>query len=326
MSGPGLFLMASGASLLVWPMPNPGWLGTGSARYRIHMMRIFSLLTALTLMLLLSGRLIAVAVGGDGGEWAALIMLGMSVVVNLSAYWFSDSLAIKMTGARPLKPRDAPNMARIVNRLAKEFDLLPPRLFIIKGRAPNAFAAGRNQRHAVIGVTSGLLDLLNERELTAVLAHELGHIRNRDMLVMTVFGTLAIAISYLGNVAWRLFLRGMVKSVRLGLLLLIPAILLPLAAMLMQLAVSRARELGADDAAAKFARDPLALASALGKMEKPARTLKLKVHPAASHLFIVQPLLPDKFWQLFDTHPTVKERVARLKQLAAAMKLERKSR
>ena len=272
------------------------------------------LLTVLTLILVFAGRLLF----GQGGM---LIALAISVVMNVSAYWFSDKIALKMTGAKPVTEAEAPELYRIVQKLAQRAELPMPRLFVMPQAAPNAFATGRDPDHAVIAVTSGILEVVNERELTAVLAHELGHVRNRDTLVMAAVASVAGAIAYLAQMAqFSMFFGGHnddEESGGVGIVGMIAAmILLPIAATIVQLAVSRSREFGADDTGAEVSGDPLALASALRKMEAHSKQIPLAVSPSASHLFIVQPLLPGGFTRLFSTHPPIEERVARLEQRA----------
>ncbi|MDQ3401720.1 MAG: zinc metalloprotease HtpX [Chloroflexota bacterium] len=281
----------------------------------MNTLKTLFLLTVLTLMLVFGGRLLF----GEGGMLIALVL---SFVMNISAYWFSDKIALRMAGARPVEPAEAPELHRIVTKLAQTAGLPMPRLFVIEQPAPNAFATGRDPQHAVVAVTSGILDIVNERELTAVLAHELGHVRNRDTLVMAAVASIAGAISYLAQMAqFSMFFGGHREDEDegggLGIVGMIAAmILLPIAAMLVQLAISRSREFGADDTGAEVSRDPLSLASALRKMESASRQIPLAVNPSVSHLFIVQPLLPGGFSRLFATHPPIEERIARLEKMA----------
>ncbi|MGH2500437.1 MAG: zinc metalloprotease HtpX [Candidatus Limnocylindria bacterium] len=275
-------------------------------------MKTLFLLTVLTLLLVLAGRLL----GGTAGMGLALVL---AVVMNVSAYWFSDRIALSMTGARPVGEAEAPELFAVVRDLAGRASLPMPRVYVIEQAAPNAFATGRDPQHAVVAVTAGILEIVNRRELTAVLAHELGHVRNRDTLVMAAVASIAGAISFLAQMAqWSLFFGrhddeegggGMIGG-------LVAMILLPIAALLVQLAISRAREYGADDTGAEVSRDPLALASALRKMEAASKRIPLAVNPSTSHLFIVQPLLPGGFTRLFATHPPIEERIARLERMA----------
>jgi heat shock protein HtpX len=196
-------------------------------------------------------------------------------------------------------------------------------VYVIDQPAPNAFATGRDPQHAVVAVTRGILGIENERELTAVLAHEIGHVRNRDTLVMAVVASIAGAISYLAQIAqWSLWFGGGGRDRRdsgqLGLIgLILGIVLLPLAAMLVQLAISRSREYGADDQSATLTHDPLALASALRKLDSYGKQIPLPVNPAVAPLFIVQPLLPGGLSGLFSTHPPIAQRIARLERMAS---------
>ncbi len=272
------------------------------------------LLTVLTLLLVLAGRLAA----GTAGMTIALVL---AVVMNVGAYWFSDRIALAMAGARPVEESEAPEIYRIVRRLTGEAGLPMPRVYVIDQPAPNAFATGRDPQHAIVAVTRGILEIVNERELTAVIAHELGHVRNRDTLVMAVVASIAGAISFIAQMAqfsmWFGGGRDEEEERGAGILgMLVAIIVLPLAALLVQLAISRAREYGADDQGAALSHDPLALASALRKLETSSRQVPLPVNPSVSHLFIVQPLLPGGFATLFSTHPPIGQRIARLERIA----------
>jgi len=273
------------------------------------------LLTILTLLLVFAGRV----VGGNGGMAIALVM---AVVMNISAYWFSDRIALAMAGARPVTEAEAPELYRIVGELARAASLPMPRVYVIEQPAPNAFATGRDPQHAVVAVTAGILDIVNERELRAVIAHELGHVRNHDTLVMAVVASIAGAISYLAQIAqWGLIFGGGRDDDERGnpVAALVAIIVLPLAALLIQLTISRSREYGADDSGADLSHDPLALAAALRKLEAHSKRVPLAVNPSVSPLFIVQPLLPGGFASLFSTHPPIEARIARLEQRAGAV-------
>jgi heat shock protein HtpX len=241
--------------------------------------------------------------------------------MNISAYWFSDRIALAMAGARAATEAEAPDLYRVVGELARQADLPMPRIYVIEQQAPNAFATGRDPQHAVVAVTAGILDIVTERELRAVLAHELGHVRNRDTLVMAVVASIAGAISYLAQIAqWGLIFGGRDDDERGNpIAALVAIIVLPLAAVLIQLAISRSREYGADDSGADLSRDPLALASALRKLESYSKRIPLPVNPSVSPLFIVQPLVPGGLAGLFSTHPPIEARIARLEQRAGAM-------
>jgi heat shock protein HtpX len=244
--------------------------------------------------------------------------------MNFGAWWFSDRIALSFAGAKPVTEAEAPELYRIVSRVAESAGLPQPRIFIIDQPAPNAFATGRDPQHAVVAVTRGILDIVTERELTGVLAHELGHVRNRDTFVMAVVASVAGAISYMAQMAqWSMWFGGGDRDRRdsgsLGMIgMLLGIILLPLAAMLVQLAVSRSREYGADDQGAEISHDPLALASALRKLETYGKKIPLPVNPSVAPLFIVQPLLPGGLTGLFSTHPPIEDRIARLEKMAGA--------
>ena len=281
----------------------------------MNTIKTVGLLTILTLLLIFGARLFF-------GEQAVPIALGLALVMNLGSWWFSDKIALKFAGAKPVTEAEAPELYRIIGRVAQIASLPVPRLFVIDQPAPNAFATGRDPQHAVVAVTRGILEVVDERELTAVLAHELGHVKNRDTLVMAVVASIAGAISYLAQMAqWSMWFgcgdRDNRDSGQLGMIgMILGIILMPLAAMLVQLAISRSREYGADDQSVALTHDPLALASALRKLEAYSRQTPLPVNPAVAPLFIVQPLLPGGMTRLFATHPPIEERVARLERMA----------
>ncbi len=281
----------------------------------MHHMKTLFLLTVLPLILVSAGRLI----GGNGGMVMALIL---AFAMNIGAYWFSDKIALKMAGARPATEAEAPALFRMVTDLAREANMPMPRVYVIDQPAPNAFATGRDPQHAAVAVTAGILELVSERELRAVLAHELGHVQNRDTLVMAVVASIAGAISYLAQMAqWSMIFGGRGDDDERGNMvgMLVGIIVLPIAAVLIQLAISRSREYGADDSGAELSRDPLALASALRKMAAYSKQVPLPVNPSVSSLFIVQPLIPGAMSGLFSTHPPVEARIARLEQRAGAV-------
>jgi heat shock protein HtpX len=281
------------------------------------MLRTTLLLGALTGLLLAVGYLVA----GPEGVLPALLL---AALLNVGAYWFSDRAALAMAGAREVSYAEAPALHRIVANLAARAGLPMPRVAIVEAAAPNAFATGRDARHAVVAVTTGLLEILDEDELVAVLAHELGHVRNRDILISSVAATLAGAVTALADwLQWGLFFGahrddedGSPLHWLGGLLMLILA---PIAAVLIQLAISRGREFGADETGAELVGDPLALARALEKIEAYAAGTPLHVSPAASHLFIIPPLTGEALSSLFSTHPSTTARIRRLEQLAERM-------
>lgn len=272
------------------------------------------LLAALTGVLVLIGN----ALGGAGGM---VMAFAFAIVMNMGAYWFSGDVALKMAGAREVTPEEAPGLHAIVEELAAEAGLPKPRVGIIQADAPNAFATGRDPQHAFVAVTTGILGILNERELKGVLAHELGHVSNRDILVSSIAATLAGAITMLAQMAqFAAFFGGFGRSNdeegTNPLVLLASIIVAPIAATIIQLAISRAREYGADETGAHVHGDPLALASALEKLESYSRGRSLDVNPAAAHLFIVNPLSGRALAGLFSTHPPIPERVKRLRRMA----------
>ncbi len=271
------------------------------------------LLALLTGMFLLVGYWL-------GGQQGALTALILAVIMNVGSYWFSDRIVLAMYGARELPPSQEPWLHAIVRELAQHDSLPMPRIYVLDLPVPNAFATGRNEHHAVVAVTRGLLQALDDREIRAVLAHELSHVKNRDMLVSTIAATLAGALSYLAQMAYFTGMRNQNDrsggNAIEGLLLLI---LSPLIATLLHLAVSRSREYLADECGARLIRDPLALADALRKISSASRTHPLLAGPryeASAHLFIVNPFKPSFFLSLFSTHPPIEERIARLEAMA----------
>ena len=283
----------------------------------MNTIKVVALLTLLTLILIAAARIFF-------GPSAVLPALLISMVMNFGAWWFSDRIALSFAGAKPVTEAEAPELYRIVGRVAETAGLPTPRIFVIDQPAPNAFATGRDPQHAVVAVTKGILEIVNERELTGVLAHELGHVRNRDTFVMAVVASVAGAISYMAQMAqWSMWMGGGDRDRRdsggFGMIgLLLGIVLLPLAAALVQLAVSRSREYGADDEGAELSHDPLALASALRKLDSYSKKIPLPVNPSVAPLFIVQPLLPGGLGGLFATHPPIADRIARLEKMAGA--------
>lgn len=273
------------------------------------------LLTALTLLLVFIG-------GAIGGEQGMMFALVFACVMNLGAYWFSDKLVLAMYRAQPFSETEAPGVHRIVRELTEKAGMPMPRIYRIPSPAPNAFATGRNPRHAVVAVTQGILELLNEDELKGVLGHELAHVQHRDILIASVAATIAGAISMLSSMArWALMFGGGRRTSREGgsnpFVLLVTAIVAPIAALLIQLAVSRSREFHADEGGAELTEEPLQLASALRKLEAGCRRIPmLEANPATAHLFIVNPLHGGGIAKLFSTHPPLEERIERLEGLA----------
>ncbi|HEX3033890.1 MAG TPA: zinc metalloprotease HtpX [Thermodesulfobacteriota bacterium] len=272
------------------------------------------LLGILTLAFVFIGKLI----GGTSGMTIALIL---AVVMNFVSYWFSDKIVLAMYRAKEVTPEQAPRLYDMVRNVAAQAQIPMPKLYIIPTATPNAFATGRNPDHAAVAVTDGIMRLLEPHELEGVIAHEIGHIKNRDILIGSIAATLAGAIGYLAYMAqWALIFGGFggnsddegAGSLVGSLLLIIVA---PIIAMIVQLAISRAREYKADEAGARFTRRPLSLATALQKISYGAERMPLHANPGTAHMFIVNPLRGG-LAGLFSTHPPVEERVKRLEKLS----------
>ncbi len=272
-------------------------------------LRTVFLLGLLTALLLFVG-------GTVFGRQGLTIAIVLAAVMNFGSYWFSDRIVLAMTRAQPVDPNEAPELWNMVRRVAQNAGMPVPRVFIVDEPQPNAFATGRDPDHAVIAFTRGILDLLDMRELEGVAAHELGHVRNRDTLVSAMAATIAGAISYLAQMAFWFGGRSDDDEGGNPLVALLALIFAPLAAMLIQLAISRGRELGADETGAHTTGNPLALASALEKLEAYRHSVPMQVNPSAAHLFIVNPLSGQAFASLFSTHPSTEERVRRLRAMA----------
>jgi len=276
-------------------------------------MKTTILLAALTALLVIFGNLL----GGSNGALIALIFAGL---MNFVSYWFSDKIVLTMYGAKEISAGDAPVLFRVVQRLAEKSSMPMPRVYIINSESPNAFATGRSPNHASVAATVGILRLLKEDELEGVMAHELAHVRNRDTLTSTIAATLAGAITYIAQVVqWGAMWGGMSRdddNRGNGLGMLIMAILAPIAAMLIQLAISRSREYAADEAGARLCGKPLSLANALSQLQKGAKMIPMTGgNPSTAHLFIVNPF-HGGIASLFSTHPPMEERIRRLQELA----------
>jgi heat shock protein HtpX len=277
-----------------------------------------ALLAALTALLVLIG-------GFFGGQGGMLLFFGFAVVMNLGAYWWSGDIALRMAGAHEVTPEQAPELHQLVQELAMYARLPKPRVAIIDNPSPNAFATGRDANHAVVAVTTGILGILNRDELAGVLGHELGHVRNHDILISSIAATVAGAITMLAHAAqWAAifggFGGGRDNEDNNWLEWLAMIILAPIAATMIQLAISRSREYAADETGARIQGNPETLARALEKLEMATSVRPLPVNPAVAHMFIVNPLKGMNFAGLFSTHPPLEERIRRLRhmQLAAA--------
>ncbi|NYE57473.1 zinc metalloprotease HtpX [Carboxydothermus ferrireducens] len=267
------------------------------------------LMGVLTVLLVLLGRVI-------GGTTGAFTFFLIALAMNFISYYFSDTLVIKMTGSYPVSEAEAPELYSIVRNLSLKAGIPMPKIYITPSPQPNAFATGRNPEHAAVAVTEGLLNLLNRQEIEGVLAHEIAHIKNRDILIGTIAAAMAGAISMLADVfRWGLFFGGGRDDDNNpgGLIAdLILLILAPIAALLVQLAISRSREYLADETGAKLAGSPVGLAEALKKLHAYSLRIPMEVSPAASHMFIVNPLNGRALMALFSTHPPIEDRIERL--------------
>lgn len=272
------------------------------------------LLGALTGLLMLIG-------GFFGGRQGVVIAFLFAMVMNFASYWFSDKLVLSMYHAQPVSESEAPELYGLVKTLSLKASLPMPRVYIIPGDTPNAFATGRNEHHAVVAVTEGILRILTREELEGVIAHELTHIKQRDILIGSVAATLAGAIVMLANMAqWAAMFGGTNRDDEEGggggiVGLIVMAILAPIAATLIQMAISRSREYLADAGGAKVSGKPYALAGALEKLSRASQAIPLQANPSTAHMFIVNPLTGRSLMNLFSTHPPVEERIARLRSM-----------
>jgi len=268
--------------------------------------KTFLLMGALTALVVLIGDWI-------GGSQGMVLAFGFAILMNFGAYWFSDKIVLSMYGAQEVTESQAPELFGIVRRLVVNAGIPMPKVYIIPADQPNAFATGRNPDHAAVAVTEGIMRLLDEQELEGVLAHELAHIKNRDILIATIAATIAGAIMMLSRFAF--FFGGRDDEDRNPLVMLIAIIVAPIAAMLIQLAISRQREYGADESGARICGKPLALASALAKLERGKERIPMDANPATAHMFIVNPFSAQGIATLFSTHPPIPDRIARLERM-----------
>jgi heat shock protein HtpX len=269
------------------------------------------LMVTLTLMLVAVGAVI----GGRSGMTMALII---AFAMNFISYWFSDKIVLKMYGAKPVTQADAPELYSSVHRLSLAAGLPMPKVYMMDQAQPNAFATGRNPVHGVVAVTSGIMKILTREELEGVLAHELSHIKHRDILVGTIAATFAGAISYLAQMAqWTMLFGGRSDDREGGspLAAIVMMIVGPIAAMLVQMAISRSREYKADQGGAQIAGNPMYLANALRKLDMASRRIPMDANPATAHMFIVSPLSGGSMMRLFSTHPPMEERIAKLEAM-----------
>ena len=272
------------------------------------------LLGALTGLLMLIG-------GWFGGQQGVVIAFIFAMVMNFGSYWFSDKIVLRMYKAQAVSEHEAPELYATVKNLALKASIPMPRVYIIPGDTPNAFATGRNEQHAVVAVTEGILRILGKDELEGVIAHELTHIRNRDILIGSIAATLAGAIVMLAHMAqWAAMFGGAGRdddegggSNIVGLILM--AVLAPIAATLIQMAISRSREYLADAGGAKISGKPYGLAGALEKLSQASQTMPMEANPSTAHMFIVNPLTGRSLMNLFSTHPPIEERIARLRSM-----------
>jgi heat shock protein HtpX len=269
---------------------------------------------------LLSGLLLA---GGQavGGENGLILGLGLAVAMNFFGYFFSDKMALSMYGAQPVTPTENPDVYRrigpMTQELCRRMNLPVPKLWVLPEESPNAFATGRDPAHGSVAVSAGLLHYMNDEEVEGVIAHELGHILNRDILISSIAATIASAITFLGRMA--MFAGGGHRDEEgrgggAGALLMM--IVAPIGALLIQMAISRTREFGADAAAAKYTGSPNGLVSALSKLDAYSKRIPMDANPSTAHMFIVQPFMGGGLMKLFSTHPPIEERIAALRQYA----------
>jgi heat shock protein HtpX len=275
-------------------------------------LKTLMLLMLLTLLLVWGGA----ALGGKQGMTIALMM---AFFINFVSYFFSDKIVLAMYRAQQVTEAEAPVLYRIVRRLSQKAGIPMPKVYIIPDSSPNAFATGRNPSHAAVAATEGIMQILSEDELSGVMAHELAHVLHRDILISTIAATIAGAISYLAQMAqWAMIFGGGRRNDDEGgnpIAALVMMIVAPIAALLIQMAISRSREFSADEGGASLQGNPMPLANALRKLEKGVSMIPMQANPATSHLFIVNPLSGKSLMKLFSTHPPIEERIARLEAM-----------
>ncbi len=278
----------------------------------MNSMKTFLLMALLTILVVFIG-------GAIGGESGMVFAFFLAAVMNFGSYWFSDKIVLRMYGAQELSRGDNPELFRMTEELTQRANLPMPKLYLIPGDQPNAFATGRNPQHAAVAVTDGIVRLLSRDELRGVIAHELAHIKNRDILIGTIAATFAGAISMIANMAqWAMIFGGRNSDDEEGgnpLASILMIILAPIAAMLIQMAISRSREFLADESGAQMSGNPLSLANALRRLHTRAEQIPMQATPATAHMFIVNPLSASRLMSLFSTHPPMEERIARLEAM-----------
>ncbi len=276
-----------------------------------NQLKTTALLAVMTVFIMMIGRVL----GGTSGMVVALVIAGG---MNFFSYWYSDKLVLKMYKAEEVSPSQAPELYEIVRALSERVDIPMPKVYIIPDQSPNAFATGRNPQNAVVAVTNGLLNLMDRDEIAGVVAHELGHIKNRDILIGTIAATMAGAIMMIANMAKWAAIFGVGRDDEDGggfIDLIIMSIVAPVAAMLIQMAISRSREYLADSTAANLTGNPDGLSSALEKLGGYSKKVPMDANANTAHMFIVNPLSGKSLMNLFSTHPPIEERVARLRRL-----------
>jgi heat shock protein HtpX len=278
---------------------------------KMNQVKTVVLLTALAALLVVIGGFI-------GGKNGATIALVIALAMNFGSYWFSDKIVLKMYGAQEVTEREAPELYDLVRQLATKAELPMPRVYIIPDDSPNAFATGRNAAHAAVAVTEGIMRLLSWEELAGVIGHELGHVKNRDILIQSIAATIGTAITYLAQFGFLFGGRSDDEEHRGGSIVgsILMMILAPLAAGLIQMAISRSREYIADRTGAEICGRPLWLAGALDKLERGSAAIPMNANQATAHMFIVSPLSGGGIAGLFSTHPPIEERIARLRHMA----------
>jgi heat shock protein HtpX len=285
--------------------------------------------TTKTVVLMVGLTVLLIAIGGAlGGRQGMILAFIFAGAMNMFSYWFSDKLVLRMYNAQEATEADAPMLWGVTHDLAVKMNMPMPKVYVIPSDSPNAFATGRNPNHAAVAATEGILRLLTREELEGVMAHELGHVRNRDILIGTIAATIAGAISMLAHMAqWAMIFGGGRRDDReggggfLGQLLMI--IIAPIAAGLIQMAISRSREYQADASGARLCGNPMWLASALRKLQMGSQRIPLDANPATAHMFIVNPLRGGGIVNLFSTHPPIEDRIARLESMAYGQPLSR---